>query len=162
WRWGRRAPEAIRRVHRLLALCGLAFAGLLMLGWAALAARGEWVVPVRFALPVVAFAGAVVFLRRLRPALAEVGREVTSNGRPGRAGGAAQGRAVPPRTAGLAEERVARLGRVATRPRDRRRALHPLGRRAAGHDRAAGLRGATPRVPEDGGGRPTRRRDRPR
>jgi hypothetical protein len=68
WRWGRRGPAAFRRVHRLLALCGLAFA-VPAIGWA-FAARGEWTLPFRFALPVVALGGAVVFLRRLQPALA--------------------------------------------------------------------------------------------
>jgi PAS domain S-box-containing protein len=75
WRWGRGESEAVRRVHGLLAVCGLACGAVLALGWATFAGSEGVAAPVRVAVPVVVWAAAAVFLRRLRPALAAAGRE---------------------------------------------------------------------------------------
>jgi PAS domain S-box-containing protein len=83
WRWGRGEPDAVRRVYRLLALCGLVFGAVLALGWVALAEAGAMGAPVRIALPAVVWVGALVLLWRLRPALTAIGRETPGTGTDG-------------------------------------------------------------------------------
>src|SRR5689334_6488415 len=58
WYRGRREPDAVRRLHGLLALCGLVCGVVFALGWLSFAGPDKLAAPLRIAVPVVVWAAA--------------------------------------------------------------------------------------------------------